>query len=63
MESSSNMFSNYPDVVNAEQLQEMLGISRSKAYSLLKTGKIKSKKVGRIYKIAKVNIIKFLEED
>lgn len=64
MELSNNMFADYPDVVTREQLQEMLHISKSKAYSLLRTGTIKSKKIDRIYKIAKVNVIKyFLEED
>lgn len=62
MESNNNIFKDYDDVVTPEELQEMLGISRSKAYSLLKNGEIKSKKVGRIYKIAKVNVIKYLEE-
>lgn len=57
------MFLDYPDVVEPKQLQEMLGISRSIAYSLLKNGEIKARKVGRNYKIAKVNIIKFLEEN
>lgn len=62
MESNNNIFKDYPDIVSLEQLQEMLQIGRSKAYSLLKNGEIKSKKVGRIYKIAKVNVIKYLEE-
>lgn len=62
MESNNKMFKDYPDVVEPEQLQKMLGIGRSKAYSLLKTGEIKSKRIGKNYKIQKVNIIKFLEE-
>lgn len=57
-----NMFSNYPDVVNVVELQEMLGIGRNKAYSLLQQGIIKSRKIGTNYKIPKINIIKFLEE-
>lgn len=63
MELSNNMFAEFPDVVTPKQLQEMLGIGRSKTYSLLRTGTIKSKKIDRIYKIAKVNVIKYLEED
>lgn len=63
MELISNMFVEFPDVVGANELQKMLNISRSKAYSLLQSGEIKSKKCGRIYKIKKVNIIKFLEEE
>lgn len=59
---NKNMFSNYPDVVNVAELQEMLSIGRNKAYSLLQQGVIKSRKIGTIYKIPKINIIKFLEE-
>lgn len=59
---NKNMFSNYPDVVNVAELQEMLCIGRNKAYSLLQQGVIKSRKIGTIYKIPKINIIKFLEE-
>lgn len=57
------MFTDYPDIVSVAQLQEMLKIGETKAYTLLRNGEIKSKKCGRIYKIAKVNIIKFLKED
>lgn len=62
MESNNIMFANYPDIVNPKQLQEMLGICRSKTYSLLQNGEIKSKKIGSEYRIAKANVIKYLEE-
>ena len=62
MNKNQEMFANYPDVVSPEQLQQMLGISRSKAYSLLQTREIKSRKVGTIYKIPKINVIEFMEE-
>ena len=56
------MFKEYPDVVNVSQLQKMLGgIGRNTAYKLLSEQTIKSKKLGRIYLIPKVNVIKFLE--
>ena len=56
------MFSEYPDVVNAKQLRQMLGnLSRNLVYKLLSEQTIKSKKVGRIYLIPKVNVINFLE--
>lgn len=63
MELETKMFLDYPDIVDPKHLQQMLGISRSTAYSLLQNGKIKARKIGRNYKIAKVNIIKFLEEN
>ena len=55
------MFREYPDIVNVEQLQKMLGIGRNTAYKLLSEQLIKAKKVGRIYLIPKANIIQFVE--
>ena len=54
------MFQNYPDVVNVAQLQKMLGIGRNTAYELLKNNMIKSIRIGRVHKIPKANIIKYL---
>lgn len=62
IELETKIFADYPDIVNPQQLQAMLGIGRSTAYSLLNSGEIKARKIGRNYKIAKVNIIKFLEQ-
>ena len=59
MEQVSQMFTNYPDVVSPMELQQMLGISRNKAYALLQNGEIKSRKVGTLYKIPKINIIEY----
>ena len=63
MSERQEMFANYPDVVSPKQLQKMLDISKSKAYDLLQQGKIKSRKIGTKYKISKINVIEFLEED
>lgn len=55
------MFTNYPDVVNIEQMRSMLGgIGITLAYRLLKTKKIKSIKIGREYRIPKANVISYL---
>ena len=55
------MFTDYPDIVNLTQMRKMLGgISNSLAYRTLREKKIKSKKVGREYKIPKVNVIKYV---
>lgn len=60
-ESYTLMFTDYPDIVNLTQMKKMLGgISNSLAYRMLREKKIKSKKVGREYKIPKVNIIKYV---
>ena len=55
------MFTDYPDIVNLVQMRKMLGgISNTLAYRMLREKKIKSKKVGREYKIPKVNVIKYV---
>ena len=55
-----DMFSEYPDIVSVEQLMKMLQIGQVLAYKLVKKGEIKSRKVGREYKIPKVNVILYL---
>ena len=55
------MFTDYPDIVNLVQMRKMLGgISNTLAYRILKENIIKSRKVGREYKIPKVNVIKYM---
>ena len=52
------MFTEYPDVVNVEQLCEMLGGPSSKSvYRLLKEGAIQSYWIGKRYRIPKVSVI------
>ena len=56
------LFTEYPDVVNVEQMCEMLGgICDKTAYRLLKSGEIKSFIVGRHYRLPKLNILEYLE--
>ena len=60
-ESYTLMFTDYPDIVNLTQMRKMLGgISNSLAYRMLREKKIKSKKVGREYKIPTDNVIKYV---
>ena len=55
------MFENYPDVVEVDDLRVMLGgISKKLAYRLLAEREIRSVKVGRTYKIPKICIIEYL---
>lgn len=54
-------FPEYPDVVNARQMCEMLGgISTKTAYRLLTNGAIASRRIGRSYRIPKINILLYL---
>lgn len=55
------LFQDFPDVVNISDMCEMLGgISNKTAYRLLQENKISYFKIGRIYKIPKINIIMYL---
>ncbi|ASA26444.1 helix-turn-helix domain-containing protein [Paenibacillus donghaensis] len=55
------LFQNYPDIVNIDEMCEMLGgISSKTAYKLLQENKISHFKIGRIYKIPKINILLYL---
>lgn len=54
------MFTSYPDLVDINQLSEMLNIGSTLTYRLLKESTIKSMKIGRQYKIPKINVIDYL---
>lgn len=54
-------FSEYPDVVTVEQMAQMLGVGRKTAYKIVNDGLIPCLMVGRIYRIPKQNILKYLK--
>ena len=57
------MFADYPDVVDVSGLQSMLGnIGRQTAYEFVRKGTIKAIKVGKLYRIPKINVIAFLTQ-
>ncbi len=58
----SELFKDYPDVVNVKQIADMLQIGTVLAYKLVTSGAIKSRKVGREYKISKTTVTQFLLE-
>ena len=57
---TSNIFKNYPDALTLCEFSKMLGISQKLASKLIRTGEIEAIKVGREYRIAKVNAIRYL---
>ncbi len=56
----NNLFREYNDVVDIDDLQKMLKIGRSSAYEIVKTGRIKTVKIGKRYIIPKQSVIEFL---
>ena len=55
------MFLEYPDVVSVHELCKMLDIGMVLAYRLIKSGTIKSRKIGREHKILKSDVIAYLQ--
>lgn len=57
------MLNKYSDILIVEELCEVLRIGKNTAYKLLKSGEIKSIKIGKIYKIPKKSVRKYLEQN
>ena len=51
--SDATMLDDYPDVLTVDQLMEILHIGRNAVYGLLKSGHIKTLRVGKRYIIPK----------
>lgn len=60
IEVANAMFKDYPDIVGIPDLQKMLGIKKTKAYELVQKKTIKAIKVGKDYKISKINIALYI---
>lgn len=58
--SSDDMFSNYPDILNTKQLQDMLGLSKNSVLDLLKSGEIKYLRKGKKYLIPKICVKEYI---
>ena len=59
----NDLFSKYGDHLTAHELAEYLGICNNTVYILLKTRKIKGRRVGSKWIITRTNIIKFLNNE
>lgn len=59
-EKTHEIFSKYNDVVTVENVMEMLHLGRVTVYSLLKSGRIHTLRVGKKYVIPKKSVIEFL---
>lgn len=57
------MLNKYSDILTVEELCEVLRIGKNTAYKLLKSDEIKSIKIGKIYKIPKKSVRKYLEQN
>ena len=55
------MFKEYPDVLDVNQVSVLLGVSQKTVYRILREGKLSSLKVGREFRIPKVNVMKYIK--
>ena len=60
MNEKKEVFSEYPDVVTPEDVQNMLHLGRNSVYKLLKEEQIKTVKIGKKYIIPKQSVIRFI---
>lgn len=56
------MFENYKDILNIDEMCEALNIGKNTAYQLLKSNKIRYRKIGKIYKIPKKSLIEYFDK-
>ena len=53
------VFKDYPDILDIKQVSTILGVSKKTVYSLIKKGAFSCIKVGREYRIPKVNVMQY----
>ncbi len=54
------MFEAYGDVLTVDDVAQALRIGRNSAYRLVRTGKIKSRRVGKKYRVPKAYLIEYV---
>ena len=55
------VFKEYPDVMDAKQVSALLGVSTKTVYRLLREGSLASLKIGREFRVPKVNVMKYVK--
>ncbi|MBQ9947782.1 MAG: helix-turn-helix domain-containing protein [Oscillospiraceae bacterium] len=63
MNEIAEMYASYPDMLSPLQLMEMLCISKTSTYRLLSENVIPHLKMGRIYRIPKAYVIKYIADN
>ena len=61
MKQIKDMFSEYGDIVTVEEVMKMLQIGRVSVYQMLKSGEIRSLRVGKKYVIPKKSVIELFD--
>ena len=56
------MFEQYPDILTVEEACEALRMGYNAVYELLNEGKLKAYKTGRVWRIPKESLVKYILE-
>ncbi len=54
------MFDAFSDIMSADDVAVALGVSRNKAYKILKKGELKAYREGPVWKVAKLALIDYV---
>lgn len=57
------MFEQYPDILTVEEACEALRVGYNAIYSLLSSGKLRGYKNGRVWRIPKASLQKYIMEN
>ena len=55
------VFKEYPDVLDVKQVSKLLGVSTKTVYRILRDGRLESLKIGREFRIPKVNVMRYVK--
>ena len=55
------VFKEYPDILDVKQVSILLGVSTKTVYRLLRSGSLSSLKIGREFRVPKVNVMKYVK--
>jgi len=53
----------YPDILSVSDIHTILSVNPKTVYKLIDEGKIKSFRIGRLYKVTKRNFLQFLNSN
>jgi len=56
-----SVFKEYPDVLDVKQVSVLLGVSTKVVYRLLNSGSLASLKIGREFRVPKVNVMRYVK--
>lgn len=57
------MFEQYPDILTVEEACEALRMGYNAVYELLNEGKLRAYKNGRVWRIPKKSLVKYIQEN